>query len=81
MDQRLILRFVSVEGPHIRGIFLGGVPREQEMFKGHLPGVIYHQVHCHGRINVMMSSVRLLRGPRSRSTHLISHNVLTKWFL
>ena len=24
---------------------LEGVPREQEMLKGHLPRVIYHQVH------------------------------------
>ena len=24
---------------------LGGVPREQKMLKGHLPGVIYHQVY------------------------------------
>ena len=25
--------------------FLGGVPREQKMLKGHLPRVIYHQVY------------------------------------
>ena len=25
--------------------FLGGVPREQKMLKGHLPRVIYHQAY------------------------------------
>jgi hypothetical protein len=24
---------------------MGGVPREQKMLKGHLPGVIYHRVY------------------------------------
>ena len=25
--------------------FMGGVPREQKMLKGHLPRIIYHQVY------------------------------------
>ena len=29
---------------------LGGVPREQKMFKGHLPRVIYHQVYYYTKI-------------------------------
>ena len=34
-----------VEGPHARGTSLGGAPREQQMLKGHLPRVTYHQVY------------------------------------
>ena len=33
------------EGPHSRGTSLGGVPREKQMLKTHLPRVIYHQVY------------------------------------
>ena len=32
------------EGPHTHGTSLGGVPREQKILTGHLPGVIYHPV-------------------------------------
>jgi len=30
--------------PRDVGLFLGGVPREQKMLKGHLTRVIYHQI-------------------------------------
>jgi len=39
------IRGSRVEGPHTRGISLGGVPREQRVLKGHLPRIIYHQVY------------------------------------
>ena len=35
----------SPESGHGLKHFLGGVPREQKMLKGHLPRVIYRQVH------------------------------------
>ena len=33
-----------ITGVHTRVTSLGGVPREQEMLKGHLPRVLYHRV-------------------------------------
>jgi len=32
-------------GDRLRVGWLGGVPREQTMLKGHLPRVMYHQVY------------------------------------
>ena len=39
-----------VNEKHTYGTSLGGVPREQKMFKGHLPRVIYHQVYQYTKI-------------------------------
>ena len=46
------------------GTSLGGVPQEQNMLKGHLPRVIYHQVHYHTKIT---SSREHTHPPRERA--------------
>ena len=46
------LRWVAVEGTEntLDRLRLGGVPREQNIRKGHLPRVIYHQVCQYAKI-------------------------------
>ena len=43
---------------------LEGVPREQKMLKGHLPRVIYYQVHQYDEYNLRMHS-KITRAPAS----------------
>jgi len=38
-------KLIQIDRLRARGTSLGGVPREQEMLKGHLPRVMYHQVY------------------------------------
>jgi len=45
---------------HTRGTSLGGVPREQKLFKGHLPRVIYHRVYSDIECNFDDWDVKLL---------------------
>ena len=54
-------RRVQVFGAHFSiADSMGGVPREQKMFKGHLPRVVYHQVNEYTKIKAGRLRERVL---------------------
>ena len=52
------VNFPGLQYKFVNFWYLGGVPREQKMLKGHQPGVIYHQVYEYTKKNGRSTRLR-----------------------